>query len=76
MQLTSCTANMFVGHVYAQRNECSRRVKQCHAITRKVKRITSIFGQTSKIAVEQQSNSTLAVAAIHATTSGTNLMNL
>jgi hypothetical protein len=26
--------------------------------------------------VEQQSNSTLAVAAIHATTSGTNLMNL
>jgi hypothetical protein len=40
MQLTSCTANMFqdhVGHVYAQRNKCSRRVKQCHAITRKVK---------------------------------------
>jgi hypothetical protein len=46
------------------------------AITRKVKRITSIIGQTSKIVVEQQSNSTLAVAAIHATTSGTNLMNL
>jgi hypothetical protein len=43
---------------------------------RKVKRITSIIGQTSKIAVEQQSYSTLAVAAIHATTSGTNLMNL
>jgi hypothetical protein len=40
------------------------------AITRKVK------GQTSKIVVEQQSNSTLAIAAIHATTSGTNLMNL
>jgi hypothetical protein len=34
-----------------------------HAITRKVKHITSIVGQTSKIAVEQQSNSTLAVAA-------------
>jgi hypothetical protein len=29
-----------------------------------VKRITSIIGQTSKIAVEQQSNSTLAVAAL------------
>jgi hypothetical protein len=37
--VTSCTANMFqdhVGHVYAQRNKCSRRVKQCHANTRKV----------------------------------------
>jgi hypothetical protein len=64
------------GQVHAKKNECSRRFKHCHAITRKVKRITSIIGQASKIAVEQQSNSTLAVAAIHATTSGTNLMNL
>jgi hypothetical protein len=42
------------GQVLAKRNECSRRFKHCHAITRKVKRITSIIGPTSMIAVEQQ----------------------
>jgi hypothetical protein len=51
------------GQVHAKRNECSRRFKHCHAITRKVKRFTSVIGQASEIAVEQQSNSTLAVAA-------------
>jgi hypothetical protein len=75
-----CTADMARDHaeqIHAKRNnECSRRFKHCHAVKRKVKRITSIIGQASEIAVEQQSNSTLAVAAIHATTSGTNLMNL
>jgi hypothetical protein len=78
--VTSCTTNMFhdhVGHVYAQRNKCSRRVKQCHVITRKVEAlITSIIGQTSEITVEQQSNSAHAVAATRAATSGSNVINL
>jgi hypothetical protein len=56
-------ARAHAGQVHAIRNECYRRFKHCHAFTRKVKRITSIIGQTSKLAVEQQSNSTFAVAA-------------
>jgi hypothetical protein len=47
-------ASDHAGQVLAKKNECSRRFKHCHAITRKVKRITSIICPTSMIAVEQQ----------------------
>jgi hypothetical protein len=54
---TADMARDHAGQAHAKRNECSRRFKHCHHEERE------IIGQTSKIAVEQQSNATLAVAA-------------
>jgi hypothetical protein len=73
--VTSCTANMFqehVGHVYAQRNKCSRRVKQYHAITRKVEALPLLLAKLPRLPWKSNLTPTHAVAATH----GSNLINL